>query len=229
MKILSCLFSYEITKGMKSRGPIGLLKKNNDEQELILKQIAYLDKIFKHQDIYVMTGFGAEKIQKKLPKHVTPIINSHFNNFNQVYALKLLINSLPRLAVDYDGLFIMNSDILLKALPKINYEESWIVTKHKHNKTSDDYLLGVGLDNARQLNTIFYNVGEALWCNAVYLCKKDLLSIIDNIHQYYDNMFLFELINKSIDTLKLTISSYMLPQNNDCVIIKGPKDKYKII
>ena len=37
--VACCILSYEITKGMKSFGPIGLLKSSQNAKELILHQI----------------------------------------------------------------------------------------------------------------------------------------------------------------------------------------------
>lgn len=228
MKILCCILSYEITKGMKSRGPIGLLKKNNHTEELLLNQIRFMDKFFKKNDIYVITGFGADKITKKLPAHVSTIFNDRFNQANQGYAIKLLLKNLSDSIYQYDGIFILSTDVLLRNLPSSSFDKSWIITKNKHSRQAEDYLLGVGLDKEQKLHTIFYNVSNLLWCNAVYLCKKDLLEIVHNIDRYYDNMFLFEMLNKSIDLLNMNIGHHTL-NSSDCIVVRGPKDKYKII
>ena len=50
MKIACCIFSYNITKGMKSIGPIGTLKRTNKSATLINQQIVYLREIFKNVD-----------------------------------------------------------------------------------------------------------------------------------------------------------------------------------
>lgn len=228
MKTLCCVMSYEITKGMKSRGPIGLLKKNNASDELIVKQVESLDRLFPDKDIYVVAGFGADKLQKRIPKNVSVILNDKFNDFNQVYALKLFLETIKHIH-NYCGIFVINSDVLIKKLPITNFDKSWIITKHKNNRQNEEGLLSVGLDRDQKLNTIFYNVGNTLWCNAIYLCKRDVISISENINEYYNNMFLFELINKSVDTNKLIIGHNKLVHNNDCIFIRGPKDKHKII
>ena len=67
MKIACCIFSYNVTKGMKSIGPIGSLKKNNKTDTLILQQIKYVRDIFRNVDIYIVTGFGASKLLKDIP------------------------------------------------------------------------------------------------------------------------------------------------------------------
>lgn len=228
MKTLCCVMSYEITRGMKSRGPIGLLKKNNISDELIIKQIESLDRIFYDQDTYVVAGFGADKLQKRIPANVSIILNDKFSSFNQVYAFKLFLETIQHID-DYSGIFLLSSDVIIKKLSNTNLDKSWVITKQKNNRQKEEGLLSVGLDKDQKLNTIFYNIGNMLWCNAVYLCRKDVEIISDTIDQYYDNMFLFELINKSVDRNKLTIGHNPLVNNNDCVFIRGPKDKYKII
>lgn len=229
MNIICCLLSYEITKGMKSWGPIGLLKKNNHSEELVLKQINSLYKLFDKISLYVITGFGADKIQKKIPKHIKTIVNPKFHEANQAYAIKLFLESIEESKDEYDGIFIINSDILLKNLQLLNLNASWIVTKNKINQNKEDYLLGVGVDSHNKLHTIFYDIGEQVWCNAVYICKEDVLKIKQNIDMYYDNMFLFELINKSIDQHDVRFTANPLSKNSDCIIIKGMRDKYKIL
>lgn len=228
MKILCCILSYEITKGMKSRGPIGLLKKNDRTEELLLKQIKFIDKFFKKNDTYVITGFGSDKITKKLPAHVSTIFNDRFNQANQAYAIKLLLKNLSDSIHKYDGIFILSADILLRNLPSLSFDESWIITKNKHSRQTEDYLLGAGLDKDQKLHTIFYNVSNLLWCNVVYFCRKDLSEMICNIDRYYDNMFLFEMLNKSIDLFDVNIRNYTLNSSSDCTVVRGPKDKYKI-
>ena len=57
-KIACFILSYEITKGMKSFGPLGLLKANSSSKELILCQIDSLNKLFDNPEIYVVSGFG---------------------------------------------------------------------------------------------------------------------------------------------------------------------------
>lgn len=228
MKTLCCVMSYEITKGMKSRGPIGLLKKNNKSEELIVKQIDSLNTLFLHNDIYVVTGFGSEKLQKRLPSDISVIVNDKFSHSNQMYAFKLFLNNIQT-ETNYAGVFILTSNIIIKHLQLTDHNRSWLITKNKNNRAKEESLLGVGLDNTQKINTIFYNLGTLLWCNAVYLCKKDVEIINSNLDKYYDNMFLFEMINKSIDEYRLNIGINTLCNNNDCIIIRGPKDKHKII
>ncbi|MGA1554270.1 MAG: hypothetical protein ACO35I_09665, partial [Burkholderiaceae bacterium] len=73
---------------MKSLGPIGLLKRNEKSKELILQQIEYLKTMFKNVDIYVVSGFGNEKLQKIIQKkrNVYNIINTRYKDKNQSYA-----------------------------------------------------------------------------------------------------------------------------------------------
>ena len=45
-----------------------MLKKNKNAKELIVHQIENLRKIFGTTDIYVVTGFGEDKLFKKIQK-----------------------------------------------------------------------------------------------------------------------------------------------------------------
>ena len=53
MNIKSCVLAYEIKKGMKSFGPIGLVKTSPNATELINKQIKSLSKDSWRQGILV--------------------------------------------------------------------------------------------------------------------------------------------------------------------------------
>lgn len=227
-KVLCCVMSYEITKGMKSRGPLGLLKKNNNTDELILKQIDYLTDSFTNNDTYIVTGFGADKMHRRIPDYVSILSNDKFQEANQAYAFKLFVEAIKH-RDDYSGIFILNADVILKNISIPDYDSSYIITKRKNKKLKEEYLLGAGLDHNNKLHTIFYNIGNLNWCNALYLCKKDLESLRTHINDYYDNMFLFEIINKAIDYHRIDIGFNMLQNNSDCIIIRGLKDKYKII
>lgn len=225
-KIASYILSYEITKGMKSFGPIGLLKSNHSPKELVLHQIDIINKLFKNTDINIITGFGHDKIQKKIPDNINIILNNHFLTSNQGYAFKLIMDSYD--ASKYDGIFITPIETIIKCnKTKIpSYSSSWIISqKMKKYKEAVKFLGPVANDNGK-IEYIFYDVGDRCWSGSVYICNKDLSRIASHLGTYYDNMFLFEVINKSIS--QNIIYSELLLSNNELVHINGLKDKNKI-
>lgn len=231
MKIACCILSYGITKGMKSFGPIGMLKKNKNTKELILHQIENLRKIFGTIDIYVITGFGEEKIHKKLEskKYVKIISNKKYTEKNYGYALKLFLERIKNNLDDYYGVFFVDSNVLLKQLKNKKRNNSWLVAqKHKQTRKNNKLdFLGINAEDI-YLKYLFYNIGNISWCKSFYLTQRDVKSMIEYIDSYHDNMFLFEVLNKSVEKLNVKISINQIISNQDYIEIRGIKDKNKI-
>ena len=75
---------------------------------------------------------------------------------------------------------------------------------------------------------MFYNLGEYSWCNSFYLSQKDVLQMLAYKDHYYDNMFLFEILNTAIEKFGLKLFANDIQSQKDIVNIKGIKDKNKI-
>lgn len=229
MKNVQCfILSYEITKGMKSYGPLGLLKHSDNSKELILYQIECLNKIFIKPSINIVSGFGNEKLYKKLHKNIGRLYNDKFETANHGYAIKLILSNFDY--NKYDGLFVMDHGVLLKGLgnaPLPSLKSSWVFNrKTKKHDTKNKYI-GSVMDSDGLLDYIFYDIGPLAWCNSVYLCKKDIIKLKSSIDTFYDNMFLFEIINKSISSNTIKYHSFVMP-NDSFIMISGIKDKNKI-
>ena len=224
-KIACFILSYEITKGMKSFGPLGLLKANSSSKELILCQIDSLNKLFDNPDIYVVSGFGSDKMHKKIPGSIHRILNMAHETKNHGYALRLLLSKIKE--YQYSGCFIMNGSILLgninhKTLPK---NSSWILSRKNKKSSVKTKFMGPIMNDKGKLDYIFYDVGEYNWCDTVYFCRDDLLKL--SVDALYDNMFLFEVINKSIVNNNIEYDQVVVP-NDSVIMITGIKDKHKI-
>ena len=230
MKTACCILSYNITKGMKSYGPIGTLKKNKASKELISYQIEYLRKIFGPVDIFLVLGFGQDKIIKSLDKkkHVHIINNSQYENTNDSYAIKLFLNYIKPTINNYYGIFFLDSNTLIKNISTKKKNISWVLTKkhNKRNRIKTDYL-GINTIDSELISSIFYNMGDYFWNKSFYLTKMDAQNIIYDIDNCYDNMFDFEIINFLIEKFgyKFYINEI---HTTDSIEIKGLKDKYKI-
>lgn len=231
MKIACCILAYNITKGMKSFGPIGLLKKNNRAKELVLYQIEYVRKIFGNVEIYVITGFGKDKLDKKIAqkKSVNIIHNDAFDSKNHGYAFKLLLNCIKNKLSQYSGILFIDSHVLIKSLKNKKRNCSWIIAKpHKLNHSREDFL-GVNINDNNIVQSLFYNIGHLGWCNSFYLTQRDILTIIQNIGVYHDHMFLFEILNQSVDNFGIQLGVNVVSSSNKEIIeINGIRDKYKV-
>lgn len=230
MRTACCILSHNITKGMKSFGPIGLLKKNNQSKELILKQIEYLRDIYQSPDIYIVTGFGQERLKKILPnkKYIHFIHNDKYVSNNYAYALKLFLNHINNKIDDYSGVFFIDNNVLIRRLINKKKNESWLVTyNHKNNKYLDKDFLGINF-NKEHMTYLFYNIGNISWYKSFYLTISDVKLMIEHQDEYYDNMFLFEVLNKFVEKFNMRISMNNLLSIKDVTEIKGLKDKSKI-
>lgn len=222
--------SYGITKGMKSFGPIGTLKKNKKSKALIVKQIESLRKLFGTVDIYVICGFGDEKIQKALANknNIKFIKNDKYITCNYGYAVKLFLNHIKNNIDQYHGVFFIDDNIIIKKLTNKRKNESWVVAyDHKKNNMPAKDFLGIN-SNAKNLNYLFYNIGKTSWCKSFYLTSCDLGVMIQHMSWYYDHMFLFEILNKSIEKLDMRIKINNIKYYKDYIQINGIKDKNKI-
>jgi hypothetical protein len=228
-KVACFILSYEITKGMKSFGPIGLLKANASARELILYQIDSLYKIFDNPDIFIVSGFGSEKLDKKLPEKIGTIVNSEYENKNHGYALKLILSKID--TGKYSGCFIVNSGTLIKNTgsknTKLPFNNSWILSQKNKKHPSRTKYMGAVTNERGNLDYIFYDIGNHVWCDSFYLCKQDIAKLKLSINSFYDNMFLFEIINRSISNHQIQFSQVVLPPES-ISIITGMKDKHKI-
>jgi len=215
---------------MKSLGPIALLKKSKKSKELILQQIDDLKKIFRNVDIYVISGFGNERLQKTIDKkrNVYNIINQQYTNKNQSYAIKLFLKAIQNSINMYHGVFFMDSNIIIKQLASKRKQESWLVMSKKINKSEKD-CVGVNLDTKTgHARYLFYNIGEHTWCQSLYLTQNHVKCLIEMSKNFHDNMFLFEMINQMIEQKDIKIYTNYLQKTKDYIYISGPKDKSKI-
>lgn len=222
------MFAYEITKGMKSYGPIGLLKAKKQSKELIYHAIFALKETVKYKNMYVLLGFESEKIKKKIEEYkinTNIITNTTYDTTNQGYAFKLMIKSIIEDNLDIDGILFVNSNILIKKLPKYPVNHSWVLMEKRAKNKKNTIGCSI-VDN--KLNYLFYNIGDYDWTEVVYLTKKDIQTMIMSIDTYYDNMFMFEILNMAIEKQNMNFSTLCLDKSNDLVKISGMKDKHKI-
>ena len=213
---------------MKSIGPIGILKRTNKSNTLLDLQISYLRDIFKNIDFYIITGFGNERIAKELPdkKYIHLIFNSQYETKNYGYAFKLLIQRLENQINKYDGVFFLDSNVIIRKLQQKKIKKSWILIKKKPSQKNKIDYLGTSFNN-EHLDYLFYNIGDNMWCKGFYLSQKDMITLIEN-QNFHDNMFIFEILNNLIENNNIEIHPHKLKSRNDCVEISGIKDKSKI-
>lgn len=228
-KIVSCIFSHEITKGMKSYGPIALLKAKKYSHELIYYVIKALSLSTKYVELYVVLGFEEDKIKKKLSEFNIKnqaVSNTMYETTNFGYAFKLLINQLlSKNTDDITGFMFVNGNIILKKMPKYSTEHSWLLMDKKCPQEHSN--IGCQISN-NIIDYVFYDIGKNAWTETFFLTKKDLLKIYNNQELYNNHMFSFEIINTAIEKQNIEFKAVYLDNSSDLIKITGIKDKNKI-
>lgn len=231
-KIACCIFAHEITKGMKSYGTIGLLKSSNKTKELIYYCIKYIKTAIHSKNIFVLLGFEEDKLIKKIKEYNlltadNTISNTEYTEKNQGYAFKLALKKILQNNQNINGVLFFNSNSIIKKLPTYSTKESWILIDKK-TKTPR-YNIGCFIDENNYVQHLFYNLGNQYWAEAVYFTMEDLKKIYSQMDVlYYDNMFLFEIINIAIEKQFLNIKAIHNTKTNNIIKITGLKDKHKI-
>lgn len=225
-----CIFLHDITKGMKSYGSIGLLKSNNKAKELFYHCIKLTQKSFRYKNLYALLGFESEKIKKKIESYkfqTVAVYNDQYKDKNYGYAFKLFISTLTEEDLNLiNGIVFFPGNILIHKLPRLNYKQSWVVLKKKHKKQNNNDI-GCTINNDH-VNYMFYDIGEYTWTEILFLTSQDLKNIMENISLYYDNMFMFEIINTIVEKQNIELKTVVLDKIGDVVKISGIKDKNKI-
>ena len=225
MKIACCIFAYEITKGLKSIGPLGLTKRNSRAKPFLLEQMEYVKNVFGGTDFYIITGFENKKIESILPKkkYITTIYNDKYNTKNHGLATKLFLDKIKNNLKNYDGCLILEQNTLLKKIKYKHKKRSWIATVSKHIGDSDN-LNVLSIDN-KQVKYLFYRIEGNFWCHNLYLTSRDLERIIGLDSLFHDNMFLFEIINSVIDSNQVEILENKIHSIKDHLHFVYPKLK----
>lgn len=226
-KIACCLFSYEITKGMKSYGSLGLLKSAGGK-ELIYQSIRSLQQATKYKDLYLLLGFDEERIQKKLIEYKINsqhLINDKYDIYNTGYAFKLILNAIMPNIDEIDGVLFANSNTLIKQMPKYYTNKSWVIVQKPRTKKKKT---NIGCrENNKQVEYMFYDIGDNVWTELFFLTSKDIKLIYSESSLYNDNMFNFEIINTAIEKQNISFNTIYC-NNKDILTITGIKDKNKL-
>lgn len=226
MKIACCIFAYEITKGLKSLGPLGSLRRNAKVKPFILEQINYVRDIFGGVDFYIITGFENAKIENTIPnkKYIKTIYNKKYYTKNHGLAIKLFFDEINDQLDKYEGFLILEQNSLVKNTTK-NKKQSWINTKTKtKNDRKTNNIDTISIDH--HIKYLFYQLDGNTWCHNLYLTSKDLQSIIaSETSIFHDNMFLFECINAIIENTEVTILENKIVHNKDHIHFTSPKIK----
>jgi choline kinase len=200
MKYNIILMSYEITKGMKSKGSKGLsvLTKNKTQDFLINHQITTLNNLcsFTNNHFSIVLGFDKDKIKKKIDLQTIKVIdNDKYDTLGQAYALLLAMENIDRTQNTIVATSNMLLDINENALKNYNeLENSSIITTTKEN---NDLNIGVttGADNS--IEYMFFDLPSMFWTEVFILHHKNY-QLFKDLCSKNKHKSLFEIINLSL-------------------------------
>jgi choline kinase len=227
-KIGCYILSYDITKGMKSVGPKGLLRSKKNK-ELINCQINSIKDDM--TEINVVVGFGSDKLKKKIHsfEKINIIQNDLYETTNQGYALELILQDY--ISKKYCGCLIINDGILISnsvkeiLLNKMDLQLPKIVYVCSESK-KDIFNISFSLSNSNYVQHMFFNLTNNLWTETVYIDHQSLTRIQSIYNKNMRNMFLFEILNKSID-IGINYRPIKI-KNSQILKINGIKDSNRI-
>lgn len=193
MNIIILADKYQ--KRMKSRGCVGLIKYNN--KNILSHQYKILNNIFPYANIVYVYGFDNKRLLSYVHKNsldyqnIKLIYNNLYETYNNAYSLSLAKNYL-------------NDDCLLlfgeHAIKNSTFENFKITPQSqvfidKKIKTR----LGCIINN-NLINNICYDLDNYL--SEIYFISKNHVSAFQQfiINPNHYNSFIFEIINKMIDS-----------------------------
>ena len=214
----------EITKGMKSFGPKALISVKG--KTLIEHQISMLRSTFKHNHIYLLTGFESDRIKKTIhsskvisPKNISILENKQYDTTGQLTSIVGYINQKSN---DNGAIFINNGIIT-----KFNFAKSF-------NKNNNSIFLikgkknnfNIGCADQVSVEYLFYDL-PILWSECVYL-NHQTMDIVKNIVMPHElkALFFFELINKLLEQ-PVNFDRVMIPKTQ-ITKINNIKDVQKV-
>lgn len=184
-------------KRMKSKGCVGLFKVN--QHTAIEHQISSIRSYAPDAKIIYVYGFESKKFLSYFNKHISPkysnidiVYNEQYNKYNYAYSLYLAQEYLNDDCMIVFGDQIFKNNIL-NHLHQHKNSQIFISSKQKNK-------LGCIINND-QIAHISYGLNNYVH-NMYYLDKHHSLmlqSILVNSDQFH-NCFIFELINKLIDS-----------------------------
>lgn len=184
------LLNYGVTFRLKSKGPACLLKVS-PRKTLLDKQITIINKVFPNSNIIVVSNFKNKKI-KTYPKNVNLIENKFSEETNCLYSIALAMQNLEI----NDSLFIIPGNIYLKSNLFNKFDKSisqlWLTKQYQE--------LGC-IVNENKIQHVMWTL-QSYWSNIGFFTGKELnlLKHIINTQDDIEKLFLFEAINKIVDS-----------------------------
>jgi hypothetical protein len=185
----------EITKGMKSFGPKSLI--NIRGYTLIEHQIELIRTIYKHNPIYLLTGFESERIKKTISssahkKNIHFLENKQYDTSSQIASI---VSYIEQRESNKGAIFINNGIITrfnFSKMLKPSQNTLFLIKGKKNN-------FNIGCLNPDKVEYLFYDL-PFLWSECLYLTDSALDLVKQTILPHeLKTLFLFEMVNKLLD------------------------------
>lgn len=194
------LSSFQISKGIKSIGPKGLLPANSyTKKPLIIQQIENVKSIFgkKKHKIHIIVGYQKEKVLKTLDKYTnTKTLNIIKHKSYEIYGEAKPVSELI-CSFEKSNVLVVNEGVLFTNLSIPKKTSIYTLPKNKNN-----FEIGSVIEN-NKVNYLCYDIPN-IWAEITFIQKNDLLHVQnitkDKIQNKINPIFMFEYINYLIDT-----------------------------
>ena len=151
---------------MRSYEPRSMLR--FDKVPLIIRQINEINKLQDkyNVEIFVVTGYGEDKIAKRLAKEKVTIVNNpDYASCNQAGSIKLLLKQ-----YNLSNAFFVHGDIHFRAnLNKLNFDSSFILYDTEDRFKSKE----VGVNLGDGLGSLSYGP-KTKWCQMAYFGPEEM-------------------------------------------------------
>ena len=178
----------------KSYEPRCLLKYNNES--ILDKQIAAIQKKFMKAEISVVGGIEGHKIIKKIGKSARYIENQIFDDSNSGESLRLAVNNSL-----IDNILFLHGDLIFEEslLNFIDINNSCVLIDS--NGSMEEKEVGVTFDANKNASIFSYNL-PTKWCQVAYLNSTEVLilrKILLRNDIDFKYLLTFEILNKLIE------------------------------
>lgn len=191
-------------KRMKSRGCVGLIKLNH--KNILTHQYKTLTTKFPNANIIYVYGFDNKRFVSYVNKNLFNypnmklVYNPYYDKYNNAYSLSLLHNHLHQDCLILFGDYIFKNSIF------------------NHFKRTDESQIFINRKAKTRLgcvisHDIIENISYDLdnYLSEIYFISKNQIEIFKNLvtNPNYHNYFIFEILNKMIDTNQKIIPYYI--------------------
>jgi choline kinase len=196
------------SKGMKSKGCPALINLTKSKNTL-RKQYESLKSIDRDINIAYVYGFDEKNfvkhIQTNLNLNIHTIYNKNYETFNYGYSLLLAEKFLSGFTIIMDGYYIPSRKIISEIKKKIS-SKVFISAKDKLIKSSS---IGCIVNKDSVVSNIGYGLNNSI--EDIFLLSPSSSSTIKHIVSSSNirNFFIFEIINKAIDTKEIFRPFYL--------------------